>query len=265
LALKSDGTVLAWGNNHSGELGNGTTTDSPTPVAVSGLGPGSGVVAIAAGGAFSLALKSDGSVLAWGDNVSGELGNGTTTGSPTPVAVSALGPGSGVVKIVGGGSSSYALHSSGALSVWGNNGAGELGDGAAPTDHHLPETLPGLPPLADIAAGAEHAVALATDGAVLSWGDNSLGQIGDGTLIRRTTPVAVTGLGAGSGVSNVFAGGNSSYAFTAPTVAPTAAPTATPTAASANTPTIAPAVSASTAFPGAAKASALNGRPTLTG
>jgi alpha-tubulin suppressor-like RCC1 family protein len=267
LALKSDGTVLAWGNNHSGELGNGTTTDSPTPVTVSGLGPGSGVVAIAGGGSFSLALKSDGSVLAWGDNVSGELGNGTTTSSPTPVAVSGLGPGSGVVKIVGGGSSSYALHSSGALSAWGNNGAGELGDGAAPTDHHVPETVPGLPPLADIAAGDEHAVAVATSGAVLSWGDNLLGQLGDGTMIQRKTPVAVTGLGAGSGITNVFAGGRSSYAFTAaPTAPPTGAPTAAPASASvAAATTSAPAGSPSAAVPGAPKATALNGHPTLTG
>src|SRR5205807_221649 len=135
-----------WGNNASGELGDGSApTDHATPVSVAGLGPGSGVVKIAAGTGFSLALKSDGTVLAWGNNASGELGDGSApTGHPTPVPVSGLGAGSGVVKIVAGGASAYALRSSGGVLAWGNNAVGELGNGGAPVDAHTPVTVSAL-------------------------------------------------------------------------------------------------------------------------
>src|SRR6185295_8238983 len=127
LALSSNGTVLAWGSNTSGQLGDGTVVSKLSPVQVSGLGAGSGVVAIAAGSAYSLALKSDGTVLAWGSNSTGQLGDGTTTSRSTPVQVSGLGSGSGVVSIAassGGllGSHSLALKSDGSVLAWGFNG-----------------------------------------------------------------------------------------------------------------------------------------------
>src|SRR3989344_3065987 len=96
LVIKSDGAVLAWGLNSNGQLGDGTVGPRLLPVQVSGLGSGSGVVAVAAGSGHSLALKSDGTVLAWGNNASGQLGDGTTTSQTTPVQVSGLGSGSGV-------------------------------------------------------------------------------------------------------------------------------------------------------------------------
>src|SRR6185312_15197966 len=100
LALKSDGTVWAWGSNTSGQLGDGTTTQRAAPVQVTGL---SGVTAIAAGSNHSLAVKSDGTVWAWGTNAAGQLGDGTTgaTPHPTPAQVPGL---SGVTAIAAGGS-----------------------------------------------------------------------------------------------------------------------------------------------------------------
>jgi alpha-tubulin suppressor-like RCC1 family protein len=87
MALKSDGTVWAWGNNESGRLGDGTTTQRITPVQVSGL---TGVIAIVAGGTHSLALKGDGTVWAWGNGSFGELGNGGTVDSLVPVQTDAF-------------------------------------------------------------------------------------------------------------------------------------------------------------------------------
>jgi alpha-tubulin suppressor-like RCC1 family protein len=191
MALKSDGTVLAWGNNASGELGNGTTADSATPVQVSGFGPGSGIVQIAAGYANGLALRSDGAVFVWGDNQSGEVGDGTTTNRPSPVQVTSLGAGSGVVKVIGGTAFNLALHANGSISAWGNNASGELGDGSAPNDHHTPVFVSGVTNAVDIAAGRGHALALLSNGSTLSWGDNNLGQLGIGSTAQKHTPVTV--------------------------------------------------------------------------
>nr|WP_301540909.1 hypothetical protein [Corallococcus exiguus] len=87
LALKPDGTVWAWGNNGSGQLGDGTAIHRPTPVQVQGL---TGVVSVAAGQAHTVALKTDGTGWAWGSNTIGQLGDGTRTGRPTPVRVTGL-------------------------------------------------------------------------------------------------------------------------------------------------------------------------------
>src|SRR5450759_1150748 len=113
------GSAWAWGYNGSGQLGNGTTTNSSTPVAVS-LPSGTTVTAIAGGGFHSLALTSTGQVLAWGDNTYGQLGNGTTISSSTPVGVS-LPSGTTVTAIAGGGQHSLALTSTGQVLAWGLN------------------------------------------------------------------------------------------------------------------------------------------------
>src|SRR5450759_488100 len=122
----SPGSAWAWGYNVYGQLGNGTTTNSSTPVAVTN---GTSVTAIAGGASHSLALTSTGQVLAWGDNGDGEQGTGNgTTNSSIPVAVS-LPSGTTVTAIAGGGRHSLALTSTGQVLAWGYNGYGELGNG----------------------------------------------------------------------------------------------------------------------------------------
>ena len=117
----SSTAVVAWGFNSNGELGNGTTADSKRSVQVVGLN--GGVTAIAGCAFHSLALKPDGTVWAWGSNHYGELGNGTTTESHTPVQVSGL---TGVIAIAGGGNNSLALKSDGTVWAWGRNNYGGI-------------------------------------------------------------------------------------------------------------------------------------------
>ena len=117
-ALTTGGGVQCWGSNAIGQLGNGTTTDSTTPVQVSGLT--SGVQAIAAGGAHACALTTAGGVKCWGYNGDGELGNGTTTDSTTPVQVSGLT--SGVQAIVAGGGTTLRGDHRRHVQCWGYNG-----------------------------------------------------------------------------------------------------------------------------------------------
>lgn len=121
LALKSDGTVLAWGRGDGGTLGDGDLNQHyrSTPAQVSGLGPGSGVVTVATGGYHNLALRSDGTVLAWGTNWQGQLGTGPDRLlEGTPMVVSGLGPGSGVVALAAGPYNSMAVRADGSLLTW---------------------------------------------------------------------------------------------------------------------------------------------------
>ncbi|MCM3700233.1 S-layer homology domain-containing protein [Paenibacillus macerans] len=188
MALKRDGTVWAWGKNDNGELGDGTTTQSTTPVQVAGL---TGVKAIAAGGYFSLALKNDGTVWAWGYNGNGELGDGTNTQRTTPVQVAGL---SGVKAIAAGGSHALALKADGTAWAWGQNTYGTLGDGTR-TNRNTPVKIAGLEHVAAISGGGYHSMALDGNGAVWSWGNNGQGQLGLGTGISSSyVPRKVEGI-----------------------------------------------------------------------
>ncbi|MCB1278053.1 choice-of-anchor D domain-containing protein [Prosthecobacter sp.] len=231
LALTSDGKVYAWGNNVSGRLGDNTTTERHSPVAVntdSGTSALSGktVVAIAAGAKHSLALCSDGAVVAWGENLNGKLGDNTTTNRSAPVAVnvdsgtSAL-FGKTVVAIAAGATHSLALCSDGTVVAWGDNTNGRLGDNTT-TESHVPvavnvdsgtSALNGKTVVAIVAANA-HSLALCSDGTVAAWGGNVNGQLGDTTTAERHAPVLVNtsnGTSAlyGKTVTAIAAGGHS--------------------------------------------------------
>lgn len=181
-ALTTAGGVKCWGNNSGGQLGDGTTTDRPTPVNVQGLG--SGVKAIAAGEYHTCALTTGGGIKCWGSNSEGQIGDGSNARRTTPVNVSGLT--SGVRAIDAGRFHTCVIMSAdGALRCWGGNGQGQLGDGT--TTNRL--TAVGVTGLGSgvsvVSTGEEHTCAVA-GGAVSCWGDT----IG-------STPVAVPGLASG--------------------------------------------------------------------
>ena len=204
------GGVKCWGSNQYGQLGNGSTSDSSVPVDVTGLT--SGVRAIAAGAFHTCALTSAGGVKCWGRNAAGQLGNGTTTDSSTPVDVAGLT--SGVAAISAGDEHTCAVTAGGAVTCWGQNGSGQLGDnGSCGQICPTPVAVFGLASGAlAVAAGGAHSCALTSAGAVDCWGYNLRGQVGDGTTTERYAPVPVSGLG--SGVAAIAAGGNHSCAVT---------------------------------------------------
>jgi alpha-tubulin suppressor-like RCC1 family protein len=190
LALKSDGTVWAWG--HAPYLGtSAASADTGTPIEVA-LPAGSVAIAIAAGGRHSLALLQDGSVWAWGANDAGQVGDGTTTDVVDPVRVIPP-PAAGaprVTAISAGEVSSFALYDDGSFRAWGDNGAGQLGLGNGGLSVNVP-TAPDpavvaahpdhYPPLASISGQAVNTYAIARDdGRVYGWGINFDGELGFG-------------------------------------------------------------------------------------
>ncbi|WP_373331530.1 RCC1 domain-containing protein [Salmonirosea aquatica] len=187
----------ATGFNGNGQLGDGTTTDKNSPVAVPGL---TGVRAVAAGGYHSLFLKEDGTVWATGFNGYGQLGDGTTTDKNSPVAVPGL---TGVRAVAAGQNHSLFLKEDGTVWATGFNGNGQLGDGTT-TDKNSPVAVPGLTGVRAVAAGGYHSLFLKEDGTVWATGINVYGQLGDGTTTDKNSPVQVPGL---TGVRAVAAGG----------------------------------------------------------
>ena len=212
LALCGDGTVVAWGQNLYGELGNNgggyTGAQSTVPVIVNttaGLSAlsGKGVTALAAGFGLSLALCSDGTVAAWGLNTDGQLGNDGVTGPYVPVAVSTIPiysalSGKTVTAIAAGGFHSLAVCSEGTVAAWGLNITGQLGDNTfdnrlVPAMVSMASVIPPFsgPTALAPAAGYDHSLAICSDGTVAAWGNNNYGQLGDDSTTPRNPPVAV--------------------------------------------------------------------------
>ena len=203
--------VYCWGLNNRGEVGDGTTTNRNSPVAVStssGIGSRQAVGIASSGtlayGSSSLesantfAIMSDGSLWAWGDNQYGQMGQGTASTSPQlmPIQVLGLLAGKNIVQITTGMTTPCALTNTNSLYCWGQNNDGQVGDGTT-TDRFTPTAVvmqtPGMAgaTISLIIGGGYRNCAIA-NARSYCWGNNDAGQVGDGTLINRTVPTEAT-------------------------------------------------------------------------
>jgi hypothetical protein len=187
LALKADGTVVAWGSGESGQIGDGFNLTRKVPTAVVGL---SGVSRIAAGWSFSLAQTgtglTGGRLWAWGQNSSGQLGDGTTLDSNKPLsAISQL------ATVSAGDNGTLAMALDGGLWAWGYDSHGQLGHGITSGSFQpQPGRVLVLREVLALAGGGYHSVALDSASKVWAWGAGSDGQIGDGANVTRNKPAA---------------------------------------------------------------------------
>ena len=175
FVILPDGTLWAWGENGSGQLGDGTTEERLEPVKIM-----SDVVSVSAGAWHTMAIRTDGSLWAWGNNAHGQLGDGTYNSpnpiidfsrySPSPIKIM-----EDVVAVSAGSAHTMAIRTDGSLWGW---GIGRLGDGTN-LDRHKPVRI--MENVVAVSAGRDHTMAIKVDGSLWVWGWNSSGQLGDGT------------------------------------------------------------------------------------
>jgi alpha-tubulin suppressor-like RCC1 family protein len=204
------GNLFTWGYNFSGQLGNNTTTNRPTPITTSA--GGTNWKQVDGGDFHTAAIKTDGTLWVWGDNSNGQLGinlSGATTGRTTPVTTFAGGTNWKQVSV--GKNSTLAIKTDGTLWVWGLNSNGILGINLTSGSICTPvTTFSGGTNWKQVDCSGGHTAAIKTDGTLWTWGQNSVtgvpfGQLGDNTGINRSTPV--TTFAGGTNWKQVTAGG----------------------------------------------------------
>ncbi|MCL2504509.1 MAG: hypothetical protein FWE94_07995, partial [Coriobacteriia bacterium] len=191
LALKGDGSLWAWGNNYYGQLGDGTSGSSTNTSTPAQVGSVTDWKAVSAGMNHSLALKTDGTLWAWGYNGSGQLGIGSTISTSTPVRI---GTGTDWAALGAKGANSLALKTDGSLWAWGYNGFGQLGIGSA-VGTSTPVQVGSATDWQAVSA-AYHSLAIKDDGSLWAWGRNADGRLGIGTSgdsTNKSAPVPVEG------------------------------------------------------------------------
>ena len=226
--LTSEGRLFTWGENFYGQLGDGTTIDRHTPIEITqnfNLAEGETLTHVSLGDSHSSALTSEGRLFTWGYNWDGQLGDRTTTERHTPTEITSnfsLAEDETLTQVSLGDFHSSALTSEGRLFTWGYNAYGELGDGTT-IERHTPTEITSNfnldegETLTQISLGGYHSSALTSEGRLFTWGDNFIGQLGDGTHTNRHTPTEITSnfiLTEGETLTHVSLGDSHSSALT---------------------------------------------------
>ena len=192
--LTPEGAAFCWGRGNTGQLGNASFDDQPTPVAVSG---GLTFASISPGGLHTCALTSEGVAYCWGLGGSGQLGDGSSSDQLSPVAIGEF------ASISSGGAHACGLRTDGAAYCWGFGIDGRLGNGAL-EDQATPKAVSGGLTFTSISTGAAHTCGVTIDGAAYCWGRGEVGQLGNGAHTKHAAPVAVSG---GLTFASISAGG----------------------------------------------------------
>lgn len=233
LAVKTDGTIWAWGSNTRGQLGVNDTITRSSPVQIGALTNWSN---IAAGSRFSIATKTDGTLWAWGENNYGQLGLGNVTNRSSPVQVGTL---TNWLKVAATGYHVLAIKTDATMWSWGNNGEGRLGLNDT-ISRSSPVQIGALNTWSKIDSGGNFSIATKQDRTMWTWGDNTFGRLGLGDVINRSSPVQV---GASAIWDNIGAGDNFAFGITTNAIFPT--PSVTPSRTPSRTPSVTPSITPS--------------------
>lgn len=194
--IKDDGTLWTWGHNSFGELGDGTTTSRTSPITTAGGGTNWKQVACGSvtnypnyTSGMTAAIKTDGTLWTWGNNIYGQLGDGTSLNRSSPVSV--FGGGNNWKQVTTGYFHTLAIKTDGTLWSWGYNNFGQLGTNNTSTYSSPVTVVGGGTNWKLVASGDRHVLALKTDGTIWGWGLNNSGNLGDGTMTNRSSPVSV--------------------------------------------------------------------------
>ncbi|QKG55827.1 VCBS repeat-containing protein [Hymenobacter sp. BRD128] len=185
-AVQADGTLWTWGYNGAGALGNGTQNNAQVPTQV---GTATNWVSATAGNDYTAAVQADGTLWVWGNNNSGQVGDGTFANQRlSPVRI---GTGTAWMSAVAGAYRTLAVQAGGTLWAWGNNGSGQVGDGTT-TQRTSPVQVGSATNWVSAALGhGNHSLAEQSCHSLWAWGDNTYGEVGDGTTTQRNSPVQV--------------------------------------------------------------------------
>jgi YD repeat-containing protein len=188
-ALKTDGTLWAWGYNGQGQLGDNTVANKSSPVSV--VGGFCDWRQVSAGSRHLLGVRTGGTAWAWGCNGQGRLGDDTLTNRSSPVSV--VGGFTDWCRVSAGGEHSLGVRQNGTAWAWGYNGQGRLGDNTTVSKRSPVSVVGGFTDWCQVLAGFTHSLAVRTDGTAWAWGCNAFGKLGDNTTVSKSSPVSVVG------------------------------------------------------------------------